>query len=362
MSRVVNFSAGPATLPTSVLETVQSEMLDFQGTGMSLMEHSHRGAAYAAVHAEAKSLLTELLQIPDTHEVLFMQGGASGQFALIPMNFLGADQSADYVITGAWSEKALVEAKIVGDAREAANTKSDGVFTRVPGADELELDANARYVHITSNNTIAGTQFHQFPDVGDRPLIADMSSDLLWRPIDVSKFGLIYAGAQKNLGPAGVTLVIIRKDLMETGSSDIPKIFRYGIIAGKDSLYNTGPTFPIYMVRNVLQWVRDQGGAEAMESRNRSKGELLYGAIDDSPDFFRSPIAKDSRSLMNVVFRLPTEELEAQFIADAASQGMVGLKGHRSVGGIRVSMYNAMEPANIEKLVAYMGEFKAAHG
>lgn len=346
----------------SVLERAQGELLDYQQTGMSLMEHSHRGAAYAAVHADAKALLKELLQIPDTHEVLFMQGGASGQFALIPMNFLSAGQSADYVITGTWSEKALSEARIVADARIAADAKQDGVFTRVPDASEIELNPDARYVHLTSNNTVAGTQFHAFPNVGEVPLVADMSSDLLWRPIDISQFGLIYAGAQKNLGPAGVTIVIIRKDLMESGRDDIPKIFRYGIIAGKDSLYNTGPTFPIYMVRNVLEWVKEQGGAPAMEARNRQKGELLYGQIDSAPDFFRSPIERGSRSLMNVVFRLPNEDLESRFIADAAERGMVGLKGHRSVGGIRASMYNAMEPESIEKLVEFMAAFHAQNG
>jgi phosphoserine aminotransferase len=299
------------------------------------------------------------LNIPDTHEVLFMQGGASGQFALVPMNFLHQGQSADYVITGTWSEKALIEARIQGDAREAANAKNDGAFTRVPTNEELELDPKAAFVHFTSNNTVAGTQFHSFPEVGDRPLVCDMSSDLLWRPIDVSKFDLIYAGAQKNLGPAGVTIVIIRKDLMATGREDIAKIFRYSVIAGKDSLYNTGPTFPIYVVRNVLSWVKDQGGAAAMEARNRQKSEMLYGLIDAKSSFYRSPIEKASRSVMNVVFRLPTEELEKSFISSCADAGMVGVKGHRSVGGIRISMYNAMEPSNIEKLADFMTDFCA---
>ena len=362
MSRVINFSAGPATLPLPVLERVKSELLDFEGTGMSLMEHSHRGAAYSAVHAEAKALLKELLSVPDTHDILFMQGGASGQFALVPMNFLHQGQSADYIITGTWSEKALVEARIQGEAREAANTKADGAFTRVPNADELELDPAASYVHFTSNNTVAGTQFHSFPEVGDRSLICDMSSDLLWRPIDVSKFDLIYAGAQKNLGPAGVTIVIIRKDLMESGREDIAKIFRYSVIAGKDSLYNTGPTFPIYVVRNVLSWVKEQGGATAMEARNRQKADLLYGLIDQHSSFYKSPIEAGSRSVMNVVFRLPTEELEQKFIAECADAGMVGVKGHRSVGGIRISMYNAMEPSCIETLAGFMKTFCSQNG
>lgn len=361
--RVINFSPGPATLPMSALEQAQKDLLDYQGTGISIVEHSHRGKDYAAVHEEAKALLKELLRIPDTHEVLFMQGGASGQFALIPLNLLGDGQRADYITTGTWSEKALAEARIVAkqrnaDAHEAANTKNDkGTYTRVPSASELDLDPEAAYVHLTSNNTIFGTQFHAFPDTGDVPLIADMSSDILWRPVDVSRFGLIYAGAQKNLGPSGVTLVIVRKDLAERTREDIPKIFRYATILKGDSLQNTAPTFAIYLLRNVLRWVKEQGGAEGMEKRNRTKADTLYGAIDEKPDFYRCPVDKGSRSTMNVVFRLPSEELEKKFIAGAQERGMVNLKGHRSVGGIRVSLYNAIEPAHVDQLVAYMREF-----
>ncbi|MDH5493064.1 MAG: 3-phosphoserine/phosphohydroxythreonine transaminase [Myxococcales bacterium] len=360
--RAHNFNPGPATIPLSVLEKVQAELLDFEGSGMSLMEHSHRGPTYAAVHAEAKSLLRELMGIPDTHEILFMQGGASAQFALIPMNLLGEGQSADYVITGAWSKKAIGEAKIVGQARVAADPSSDGKFIRIPSQAELELDPKARYVHITTNNTIAGTQFFEYPKTGEVPLIADMSSDILWRPIDVSKFGMIYAGAQKNLGPSGVTLVIIRKDLVESGRKDIPKIFRYQTIVDGDSLQNTGPTFSIYMVRNMLRWVKEHGGGEGMEKRNRDKAAILYAAIDAKADFFRCPVERASRSMMNVVFRLPSETLEKEFIAEAAAKHIVGIKGHRSVGGIRASIYNAMPPESVRALVTLMNDFAARKG
>jgi phosphoserine aminotransferase len=362
MARVINFSAGPATLPLPVLEYAHNEFLDHEGTGMSLVEHSHRGAAYAKVHEEAKTLFVELLDIPDTHEVLFMQGGASGQFALIPMNLRAPGQSADYIMTGAWSDKALGEAKITGETREAGTGKAHGKYTRVPTQADLALDPEAAYVHFTSNNTIMGTQFHAYPDSGAVPLVADMSSDILWRPIDVSKFGLIYAGAQKNLGPAGITVLILRKDLAERSPDTLPKIFRYKTILDGDSLQNTIPTFPVYMVRNVLRWVRDLGGAAAMEKRNRKKAGYIYDMIDENPDFFHCPVERESRSVMNPVFRLPTEDLEKKFIAEAAEAGMVGIKGHRSVGGIRTSIYNAMEPANIQKFVDFAKTFANNNG
>jgi phosphoserine aminotransferase len=357
MARVINFNPGPATLPLAVLEQAQEEFLDFEGTGMSLLEHSHRGGTYAKVHEEAKALLRELLDIPDTHEVLFMQGGATAQFALVPMNLRGPGESADYIMTGAWSDKALAEAKITGEAREAGTGKVDGHYVRVPKQSELSLDGNAAYAHFTSNNTIMGTQFHEHPDSGKVPLIADMSSDILWRPIDVAKFGLIYAGAQKNLGPAGITVLILRKDLAERSPKTLPKIFRYKTILDNDSLQNTIPTFAVYMVRNVLRWVRDQGGAPAMEERNRQKAGYIYEMIDENPSFFRCPVEKDSRSMMTPVFRLPTEELEKKLIAEASQAGMVGIKGHRSVGGIRTAIYNAMEPAEVEKFVDFARAF-----
>ncbi len=324
---------------------------------MSVIEHSHRGKAYDAVHQQTLALVRELLKVPDSHEVLLLQGGASLQFAMLPMNFLGKDQSADYVITGSWSKKAFAEAKLIGNARAAANVAVDGKFTRIPKAAELDLDANAQYVHITSNNTIAGTQWFDFPET-KAPLIADMSSDIMWRPIDVSKFGLIYAGAQKNIGPSGLALVIIDKALLAKEKETTPSILRYSTHANAGSLYNTPPTFSIYLMRNVLEVVKAAGGLEAMERKNREKGDLLYSAIDADADFYRCPVEKGSRSLMNVVFNLPTPELEAEFIKAASEKGMVGLKGHRSVGGVRVSIYNAAEKAWVETLVSFMADFR----
>jgi phosphoserine aminotransferase len=359
MARVKNFNAGPAALPFAALERAQKELLDVDGTGMSVMEHSHRGKAYEAIHNEAISLIKELAGVPDTHQILFLQGGASQQFAVIPMNLLKPDQSADYVITGTWSKKAIDEAKIVGKPRVAVNVDQGGKFQRIPQQSELNLDPKAAYVHITTNNTIAGTQWHYVPEVGSVPLIADMSSDIMWKPLDVSKFGLIYAGAQKNLGPSGVTVVIIRKDLIEAGRTDIPKIFRYSTHAAENSLYNTPPTFGIYLLRNVLADIKAKGGLAAMEKVNRQKADLLYGAIDARPDLYKCPISdKNSRSVMNVVFNLPTEEQENAFVSAASKAGLVGLKGHRSVGGIRASIYNAVPLESVQTLVTFMQDFK----
>lgn len=360
--RVINFAPGPAVLPLSALEQAQKDLVDFEGTGISIVEHSHRGKEYAAVHAETKDLLKSLLRIPDDYEILFAQGGARGQFALVPMNLLPKGRSADYVVTGTWAEGALSEAQIVGTAREAANTRSEGTYRRVPKQAELDLDPNAAYVHITTNNTIFGTQFFEYPHTGSVPLFADMSSDIGWRPLDVSKFGLIYAGAQKNLGIPGVTVVIVRKDLIEGGREDLATIFQYRTLAKSDSLQNTIPTFAVYMIRNVLRWVKAEGGLEAMEERNRRKADLLYGTVDELGDFYRCPVERDSRSVMNAVFRLPSEELEKRFVEEAKAQEMVGLKGHRSVGGIRVSMYNAMDPSGVEQLVSFMREFARNNG
>src|SRR4051812_47624867 len=317
MARVINFNAGPAALPLGAVERAQKELLDIDGSGMSVMEHSHRGKVYEAVHNEAIGLVKELLAVPDNYDILFLQGGASQQFAVVPMNLLPAGKSADYIVTGGWSEKALEEAKIVGQARVAATTAVEGRYTRIPTQSDLKLDPAAAYVHMTSNNTLFGTQWFEFPDVGSVPLVADMSSDFMWRKFDVSKFGLIYAGAQKNVGPSGTVIVIARKDLVEGGRKDIPKIFRYKTHADNRSLYNTPPTLSIYLVRNVLSWVKDQGGLAAIEKTNREKGRVLYGAIDQLADFYRAPVEKASRSLMNVVFRLPTEALEEQFVSEA---------------------------------------------
>jgi len=359
--RIWNFNAGPATLPLPVLEKAKADLPDYAGTGMAVMELSHRSKDYAAIHTQAGELMTELFQIPDNFKVLFLQGGASLQFAMIPMNLLTGDQSADYIITGSWSKKALKEAKIVGKAGVAASSEETN-FNRIPKQGELKLDNSARYCHITTNNTIAGTQFQSFPETGNVPLIADMSSDILSRKIDFSPFGLVYAGAQKNLGPAGVTIVIIRDDLVAAGRDDLPTMLQYRTHAEKDSLYNTPPTYSIYLVKLVLEWVRDTGGLNAIEIRNRKKADLLYGTIDGLPGFYKGAAEKDSRSAMNVTFRLPTEELEAKFIAEALAAGFGGLKGHRSVGGIRVSMYNAMEPEGIEQLTAFMKKFAEQNG
>jgi phosphoserine aminotransferase len=313
MARVSNFNAGPAALPLPVLERAREELLEFAGTGMSIMEHSHRGKAYEGVHAEAIALLRELAGIPEGYHVLFLQGGASQQFAMVPMNLLAPGKSADYVVCGNWGKLAFDEAQRVGKARLAASTAADK-FTRLPRPDELELDPQAAYVHITTNNTIEGTQVRREPEVGAVPLVADASSDFLWRKPDIGKYALIYAGAQKNLGPSGVTIVIVRKDLVEGGRKDIPKIFRYDTFAAANSLYNTPPTFAIYLVRNVLAWVKSVGGLTQLEAWNQEKGRLLYGVIDDDRDYFSSAVAKVERSIMKVVFRLPSESLVEQFV------------------------------------------------
>jgi len=361
--RVINFNAGPAGLPLPALERARDEFIDFHGSGMSILEHSHRGKEYEGVHDEAIALLTEMLGVPPTHQILFLQGGASLQFAQVPMNFLPKDGSADYILTGTWSEKALEEAKLLGTPKVAATTLTpDKRYTRIPKQSELKLDPKAAYLHFTSNNTIFGTQWQTFPDGGGVPLIADMSSDILWRKIDVSKFGLIYAGAQKNIGPSGVTLVILERDLMSRARKDIPKILRYSTHAENNSLYNTPPTFAIYLMRNVLAWMKGVGGLAQMEKWNREKAELLYGALDRLSRFYRAPVEKDSRSMMNIVFRLGTETLEDKFVSEAKKAGMVGLKGHRSAGGIRVSAYNAVTPDNIRTLVGFMEDFAKSNG
>jgi phosphoserine aminotransferase len=355
----MNFNAGPAALPLSALERAQKELLDLGGTGMSVMEHSHRGKAYEAVHNEAIGLVRELLAVPENYDILLLQGGASQQFAVVPMNLLPAGKSADYLLTGSWSQKAYKEAKTIGTARVAGSTEKDKKFARVPKQSELELDPNAAYAHITTNNTIFGTQWHDFPNTGNVPLVADMSSDIMWRPIDVSKFGLIYAGAQKNLGPSGLVVVIIRKDLVAAGRQDIPVIFQYRTHSENNSLYNTPPTFSVYVLRNVLDEMKRAGGLAAVEKINREKAKLLYDAIDQRGDFYSCPVEKDARSTMNVVFTLKTPELEAEFLAEAQKRGMVGLKGHRSVGGMRASIYNAVPVEAVKSLADFMRSFKA---
>lgn len=361
MTRVFNFNPGPSTLPLSVLEQAQAELLDFQGSGMSIAEHSHRAAVYSAVHEETRRLIKSLLAVPDNFRILFMQGGASGQFAMLPMNLLGGGQSADFILTGSWSKKALGEAKLTSKTRVACDVAVDGAYRSIPKQDALDLDPSARYVHITSNNTIAGTQFHEFPDTGSVPLAADMSSDILGRPLDFSKFGVVYAGTQKNLGLPGLAVVIIREDLIDS-AQNIPKIFRYKTHADADSLQNTVPTFNVYITGLVLKWIRDNGGAAGMAKRNADKAAILYDAIDARSEFYRCPVDRDARSLMNVVFRLPSEDLEKKFVAESTKAGLIGLKGHRSVGGIRASIYNAMEPAGVQALVDFMATFADQNG
>lgn len=360
MSRVFNFSAGPATLPEAVLREAQAELVDYKGAGMSIMEMSHRGKEYDAVHNEAIANLKRLMGLGDDYAIIFQTGGASSQFAFVPMNLLGPGQTADYVNAGAWGGKAAKEAKNVGNVNIAADTSKEKP-QRMPKESELKLTPGAAYLHVTTNETIAGTQMKSIPSV-DAPLVADMSSDILSRPMDFTKFGLIYAGAQKNIGPSGVTVVAIRKDLAERGSDKIPVILRYKTHIENDSLYNTPPCFAIYMIALVTRWIDAQGGLEVLAKTNVEKAALLYSAIDGSGGYYRGAAAIEDRSDMNVTYRLPSEELEVRFISEASKLGLKGLKGHRSVGGIRASIYNAMPTAGVEALVAFMREFQAKNG
>ena len=356
--RAYNFSAGPAILPEEVLKEAAAELLDYNGTGMSIMEMSHRGKDYSAVHQETKDNIARLLNLPDNYSVLFMTGGATTQFSLIPMNLLGEGQTADYITSGSWSTKAIKAAKKIGTVNELANTAKD-IPTRMPENDELQFTEGAAYVHLCSNETISGTQVKEFPQTA-APLIADMSSDILSRPLDISQFGMIYAGAQKNLGPAGVTLVIIRDDLVEMSPESLPDLFQYKHVRDNDSLSNTAPTFPIYMLCLVTRWLLKKGGLEGIQKQNEEKAARLYTAIDAS-DFYTGTAVGKWRSPMNVTFRLPTEELEAAFVAEAAKQGMTSLKGHRSVGGIRASIYNAFPAEGVDALISFMAAFEAQH-
>lgn len=359
--RIHNFNAGPAALPLEVLQEAQAELLNFNNTGMSVLEISHRTKAYEEVNAEAEANLKELLGLGEDYRVLFLQGGASLQFAMIPLNFLPPGQTADYILSGSWSEKALKEAKLLGQTHVAATTAEEN-YRRVPDFSEIKLSSSPAYVHLTSNNTIFGTQWDRFPSFGNIPLIADMSSDILCRPFDASKFALIYAGAQKNLGPSGVTVVIIRKDLLENNPKTIPTMLRYETHAKNNSLYNTPPTFGVYMIHLVLRWLKAQGGLAAIEKRNREKAGLIYDAIDQSGGYYRGHAQKDSRSLMNITFRLPDEELEKLFATEAAKAGLNGLKGHRSVGGLRASVYNAVTREACQALCDFMQDFRRNHG
>ncbi|PYR60568.1 MAG: 3-phosphoserine/phosphohydroxythreonine transaminase [Acidobacteria bacterium] len=359
-TRIFNFSAGPAVLPVEVLEEAQRDLVSLPGVGMSVLEISHRSKAFDEIIQGCEADMRRLAGIPDNYRVLFLQGGASLQFSMVPMNLLPSAGSADYIVTGSWSQKAVKEAKRVGGVKIAASTESEN-FARVPRQDEIKVDPNAAYVHMTSNNTIFGTEWHYTPEVGRVPLVSDTSSDMFSRPIDVARHALIYAGAQKNLAPAGVTIVIIRDDMLQRSPSTIPTMLNYAVHAENASLYNTPPVFAIYVMRLVMTWLLKQGGLAAIEKVNIRKANKLYAEIDRS-GFYRGHAQQDSRSRMNVTFRLPNEELDKRFAKEATAAGLDGLKGHRSVGGMRGSIYNAFPEAGVDALVQFMQEFERKNG
>jgi phosphoserine aminotransferase len=360
MSRVFNFSAGPAALPAEVLQQAQEEMMDWRGCGMSVMEMSHRGKEFLSIAEQAEADLRELMAIPGNYKVLFLQGGASSQFSMVPLNLLAGKGVADYLVTGSWSKKAIAEAKRFCRAHTSATTE-DSKFTRVPQQDELSLSPGAAYVHYTPNETIQGVEFPYVPDTGEAPLVADFSSTILSRPIDVSRYGLIYAGAQKNIGPAGLTVVIVREDLIGSAAADAPAMFDYKTHADADSMYNTPPTYGWYLAGLVFQWLKRNGGLSAMGEINQRKADALYAAIDNS-SFYANPVDPVCRSWMNVPFTLADAQLDADFLAGAKEAGLVTLKGHRSVGGMRASIYNAMPEEGVNALIDFMGEFERKHG
>jgi phosphoserine aminotransferase len=359
VKRNVNFNPGPAALPLEVLKIVQEEMLDYKGSGMSILESSHRAKEFEAVNDQANALVHELLGLGPDFQVLFLGGGASTQFALIPMNFIADGGTAAYIDTGEFAAKALKECQIVAKAHVAFSSKEEK-YRRVPKMSEIKYPQDVAYLHICANNTIEGTQFQEYPDTGNVPLIADMSSEIASRRVDFKKFSLIYAGAQKNLGPAGVALVIIRNDFLDKAKKGLPNMFSYKVHADNKSLYNTPPVFGVYIMKLVLDWVKSKGGLAGVEKINAAKKDLLYSTMDAAPDFFKGTAEKASRSWMNVTMRLPSEDLEKKFIADAEKEGLLGLKGHRSVGGIRFSIYNAVSLEDIQKTVDFMSRFKKA--
>ncbi|PYR26060.1 MAG: 3-phosphoserine/phosphohydroxythreonine transaminase [Acidobacteria bacterium] len=358
--RVHNFSAGPAVLPVPVLEEIQRDLIALPAAGMSILEISHRSKTFESILAQAEADIRALAGIPASYRVLFLQGGASLQFSMVPMNLLSPGATADYIDSGSWAEKAIKEAKRVGTVHVAATTKADS-YTRVPAQSELTLTPGAAYVHMTSNNTIEGTQCRDLPDVGSVPLVSDTSSDMFSRPIDVPRHALIYAGAQKNMGPAGVTVVIIRAELLERSQKTLPTMLNYAVHAENGSLYNTPPAFAVYALGLVMKWLRAQGGLDAIARANERKAAKLYAEIDRT-GFYRGTAQKNSRSLMNVTFRLPSEDLESQFVREATAAGLDGLKGHRSVGGMRASIYNAFPETGIDALVQFMQQFERTHG
>ena len=356
VKRNVNFNPGPAALPLEVLKIVQEELLDYQGSGMSILESSHRAKEFEAINDQTIALVHEVFGVSTDYQVLFMGGGASTQFALIPMNFVPAGQTAAYVDTGEFANKALKECQIVAKAHVAFSSKEEK-YRRVPKMNEIKYPEDVAYLHICVNNTIEGTEFQELPDTGKVPLVADMSSDIASRRLDYKKFALFYAGAQKNLGPAGVTLVVVRNDFLAKGKQGLPTMFTYKTFADNKSLYNTPPVFGVYIMKLVLEWIKNKGGLAGIEKINVAKKDLLYSAIDAAPDFYKGAAEKASRSWMNVTMRLPTEDLENKFVADAKKEGLIGLKGHRSVGGIRFSIYNAVSLEDIQKTVDFMARF-----
>jgi phosphoserine aminotransferase len=358
-TRIINFAAGPAVLPMPVLEEAQRDLIALPGVGMSVMEISHRSKTFEDILHRAIDDIRALANIPGNYKVLMLQGGASLQFSMVPMNILAAGATADYIVTGSWAQKALKEAKKVG--RTSVAWTEGEMFTRIPRQDELKLTPGAAYVHMTSNNTIYGTQWKSLPDVGDAPLVSDTSSDMFSRPIDISRHALVYAGAQKNLGPSGVTLVIIRDDLLARSQDSLPTMLNYTVHVENDSLYNTPPTFGIYVLGLTMKWLRGQGGLAGIAKVNERKAAKLYAEIDRT-GFYRGTAQKDSRSLMNVTFRLASEELEKMFVKESTSAGLDGLKGHRSVGGMRASIYNAFPEEGVDTLVQFMREFERKHG
>lgn len=359
MSRIFNFSAGPAMLPEDVMKKAAAEMIDWQGSGMSVMEMSHRSKQFISIAEKAEADLRELMTVPENYRVLFLQGGASSQFAMVPMNLLRGKGTADYINTGQWSKKAIAEAGRFCDVNVVASGESTN-FTTIPAGSEWSLNPDAAYVHYTPNETIGGVEFHTIPEVGDVPIVADMSSTILSRPVDVSGYGVIYAGAQKNIGPAGLTIVIIREDLIGEEISGTPAMFSYGIHAKAKSMYNTPPTYSWYMAGLVFEWIKEKGGLKAMAEINKRKADKLYAAIDNS-DFYSNPVDPDCRSWMNVPFTLANPDLDTKFLEQAMEAGMLTLKGHRSVGGMRASIYNAMPEEGVDLLIEFMADFKKSN-